>query len=444
MNQVMGEVVMFKKRFFKWIVTSAVTGLSLIYCLQVYADQTFSPRIIRVKGDVKILEKEGQDWKIAEENMFLGIGTQINTGLEGVCDISFDDGLQNLMSVRALSRATLTSLEPPYITVANGKYFALLDSLQGNTFSIDSGVAVAAVRGSAMLVEYQEARKEMKVSAFHHETQISSQRFGNVSLDHGKMVSISSSIGYSKPLPISGDQRIEWNHWMQAIRQMRSGSLGSNGVTGKIKDANKAYYISNPCAELIPCKYSASATKDQKSKLNKAKENQKNDFIERENLLLYLDDNVLQNSVVEMPYDESYVSLELKDMEVELKGTMLFAITLDSGASKFKLKLFQAGKFIYETSYQNGQTKMVIQSRNPYGLRTTRVNVDEGSVALTMPWLCGGQDETQTFQIESGECYEQYIGGLEDEIIVDDVDDDIDDMPKVPDAPDNTLEVSRF
>lgn len=403
----------------------------------------FIPKIISVKGDVRVLEGKDSDWKPAQENMFLKEGAQINTGIEGVCEITFDDGLQNLMSVRSLSRATLTSVNPPYISIAKGKYFALLEALNGNTFSVDSGVAVASVRGSALWVEYNDSLKNMVVSAMQHDAVIESERYGNQLLEQGKTISISKSIGYSKKQVIPGSQRIEWNDWMQSVRRLKIMRPDVKTVQSvKISDAHKAYYVENPCAELVPCEYKKLTEDRKRSALDHIKDSRKNNhFEERESLLLHLDDEVDQNSLIEMPYDISMVQLKLGTMLTELHGTMIVSVEITK-RQKLKLELFQAGKYKYEVSNINGVEKLVIYSGNKYGLRTSRVTVDEGVVALRMPWLCGRENGSdQTFEIEAGQCFEQYIGGLENKIEQYEAPLELDEPPTPLDTKNNILQI---
>ncbi|MCA9396156.1 MAG: hypothetical protein KC649_03205, partial [Candidatus Omnitrophica bacterium] len=157
----------------------------------------------------------------------------------------------------------------------------------------------------------------------------------------------------------------------------------------------------------------------------------------------HLGDEVDQNSIIEMPYDISMVQLKLGTMLTELHGTMIASVQTTK-RQQFKLELFQAGKYTYEVSNINGVEKLIIYSGNKYGLRTSRVAVDEGVVALKMPWLCGGENGSeQIFEIEAGQCYEQYIGGLEDKIEKDQAPLEIDEPPPPLDAKDNILTIGN-
>jgi hypothetical protein len=106
-----------------------------------------------------------------------------------------------------------------------------------------------------------------------------------------------------------------------------------------------------------------------------------------------------------LSWNDSKLSIDLKGTTVAFEGAMIVCLEKNLRRDRYLIKIFQAGNYTSSVTYSNGATHLNIKSANENGLQTSSVNLDEGEVSVTMPWLCESCGSQQSFLLKPGECY---------------------------------------
>jgi len=115
-------------------------------------------RVYEVQGSAFILKKGSPVEKKLKKGDVINPGDTIHTETNSKVSIAFDESYKNAVHIPQNSKALIESIEPTNIRIENGSVFSAVDGLpQGSTWKVTTPTAVAAVRGTLYLVNYQSA-----------------------------------------------------------------------------------------------------------------------------------------------------------------------------------------------------------------------------------------------------------------------------------------------
>lgn len=133
------------------------TRLSLAVCVFVIAlficscaFAQYSPEVIKVTGDPKIMKQGSDKWASCKLNMAVGNGDKIRTAKADSVEIGFVEDRKNLVKVGADSDVVVLSGRNPYLVeLVSGEAMALLMSLpEDSTFEVRTPTGVSGARGT--------------------------------------------------------------------------------------------------------------------------------------------------------------------------------------------------------------------------------------------------------------------------------------------------------
>lgn len=168
----------------------------------------------------------------------------------------------------------------------------------------------------------------------------------------------------------------------------------------KIGLAQKAYYITSDCkpeSNIGEC--AKQVTLEEAAQDPKKQESEFVDF------LMYLDDKVGLPFRAFMPYNESVLELSWKGSKLRFEGIMVVCVD-KTVEGKIRAKIFQAGRHKVIVAKDSKNPLVLIKSGNRSGLKHTSVDVSEGRVAVTVPWICESCEDQKVFFVDNGQCFE--------------------------------------
>ncbi len=113
-------------------------------------------RAYEVQGNVTVVKKGSPDEVKLRKGDILEAGDKIYTDAGSAVSITFDENYKNAVHVTENSKAVFEGIEPTNIRIINGSIFSAVDGLpQGSTWKVTTPAAVAAVRGTLYLVNFQ-------------------------------------------------------------------------------------------------------------------------------------------------------------------------------------------------------------------------------------------------------------------------------------------------
>ncbi|MFH1594515.1 MAG: FecR family protein [Candidatus Omnitrophota bacterium] len=116
--------------------------------------------IVKLSGNVMILEKDGADWRHAALNASLDEGDEVKTGDDGIVEIRLENG--NVIYLNPNSVVTLRKmrLDPKtgdyenFLDAKFGKLKVVVDKLKGKSkFEVKTPTAVCGIRGTIMYLD---------------------------------------------------------------------------------------------------------------------------------------------------------------------------------------------------------------------------------------------------------------------------------------------------
>ena len=112
-------------------------------------------KIVMINGDAKILKKGAADWASAQKDMAIEQGDQLLTAETGSIQIAYDSHFLNIAKIDSNTKAEFRSIEPTDLFLEDGSIFSALDGLEkGRSYQVSTPTAVAAVRGTHFIVDY--------------------------------------------------------------------------------------------------------------------------------------------------------------------------------------------------------------------------------------------------------------------------------------------------
>lgn len=112
-------------------------------------------KIIEVKGSVSVRKTQRSNWQRAAVDMYLEGESEIKTEQNSHCMVSFDEELENILTIQENSHIRIESLRPGEIFLPKGRVFSLIDDLAKlDEFQVRTPVAIVGVRGTGDSVEH--------------------------------------------------------------------------------------------------------------------------------------------------------------------------------------------------------------------------------------------------------------------------------------------------
>lgn len=112
-------------------------------------------KIVDLKGKVSIKEKADSKWQRAKMNVFLYKEAEVRTEEKSECSLSFDEEIENIITIKENSHVKLESILPGNIYLPEGRVFALIDNISKiQNFEIRTPTAIAGVRGTGWLSSF--------------------------------------------------------------------------------------------------------------------------------------------------------------------------------------------------------------------------------------------------------------------------------------------------
>ncbi len=155
------------KKVFVFLVAGLIFGGVLLGCNQKSGVQLDTKVYIMdlTAGNVEVSKDEGSTWKEGEVGMELKQDNLIRTGSDSFCDVIMPDrgifriGFNSVVSLKQIQKAA------ERIKVQQGKIVLnITEKLKSEeTFEVETRTAVAAVRGTKFVIEYQNGKMTARV-----------------------------------------------------------------------------------------------------------------------------------------------------------------------------------------------------------------------------------------------------------------------------------------
>jgi len=191
-------------------------------------------KIIDMGGSVSIKQTKSSNWQPAKIDMYLDKDAELKTAKGAFCTLSFDERLENILTIQENSHIRIESLSPGEIFLPKGRVFSLIEDLARlQQFSVRTPVAVAGVRGTGDSVEHGKLGTVIK--CFEGEIQTlrlntSGKIIAQEILSEGRGVDVDRRGAVRKMFELSDFERHEWNRFRTAVDQRRQ-DYGSQGAS---------------------------------------------------------------------------------------------------------------------------------------------------------------------------------------------------------------------
>ena len=124
-------------------------------------------RVYELSGKSKISTASGK-WKAIEVDQIIQEGDVIITEAQSSVSIVFDDHFLNVIFVPENTRAEFRTIEPTDIFLEDGTIYNLVNGLPVNSeWKITTPTAVAAVRGTFYVIQFQAANGDFFAATFY-------------------------------------------------------------------------------------------------------------------------------------------------------------------------------------------------------------------------------------------------------------------------------------
>jgi len=207
--------------------------------------------IIEVKGSVFIRQEKDSSWKKAEVEAFLDKGSSVKTDKSSECAISFDDALENVMTIKENSQVSIESLLPVNVSLPQGKVFALIDNLHKvKDFQVRTPTAVSGVRGTGESVESGKDGSKFKCFKGKIYVKGTGGQGGKKGLRQGWGVHSGKGGEFSPLFKLGGLDYSGWHKFLEDVNNQREHRgkepglkhKGSSGFLKDLKQDNKDSY----------------------------------------------------------------------------------------------------------------------------------------------------------------------------------------------------------
>ena len=106
-------------------------------------------KIVDVKGDVTVRKDANVSWQKAKPDMYLANEAEIRTGTSSECTLTFDEELDNMMTIKGDSHIKMEDVGGGKIYLPKGRVFSLIEDLAKlKDFQVRTPTAIAGVKGT--------------------------------------------------------------------------------------------------------------------------------------------------------------------------------------------------------------------------------------------------------------------------------------------------------
>ncbi len=198
--------------------------------------------IIEVKGSVFIKQEKASSWEKAEAEILLNKGSFVKTDKSSECILSFDDALENVMTIKENSRVSIESLLPVNVSLPQGKVFALIDNLyKVKDFQVRTPTAVSGVRGTGESVESGKSGSKFKCFKGRIYVKGTGEQGGKKGLRQGWGINTGKGGEFGPLFKLGGSDYSEWRQFLEDVNNRREhrgkgSGLKHKGISGFLKD----------------------------------------------------------------------------------------------------------------------------------------------------------------------------------------------------------------
>lgn len=185
--------------------------------------QPGAPRLVYKEGDVSALMRgTAQAVALEQKGMILKEGLTITTGDESYCDIAFDEGLKNFVSIGPNSELEIGK-DFKELKISNGRIFSQLKNLPSDLqFEIVTPQAIAKVHGAiwesnaGTVVSFNVQNGIVDVRGIGKDGKVTGQ--SNVLAGHSIAVDQNGRLGRPSKVIIEDEERMKnWSDRMEWI-----------------------------------------------------------------------------------------------------------------------------------------------------------------------------------------------------------------------------------
>jgi hypothetical protein len=198
-------------------------GLFLVYffVVSLVSFPAFSQiaKIVDIEGEVSTRKDENVSWQKAKPGMYLADEAEIKTGLDSECTITFDEELDNMMTIKGDSHIKMEDVKGGKVYLPQGRVFSIIDDLAKlQDFQVRTPTAIAGVKGTGEEIGVGECTtvKCFRGSAFAQTTDASQRK--DIGSGFGIIVCL-RAIGDIFDLDRS--DWVDWEDFMKRIREIR-------------------------------------------------------------------------------------------------------------------------------------------------------------------------------------------------------------------------------
>lgn len=200
----------------------AVLGLVAVSLPFAYAEAQ-DGEIIYIKGQVKLQGAQETQWVVAKEGDAIKDGDKIKTSKFSAVEIAMDKDAKNVVRVEQESEFIFESITAKKANLANGKIYALLESLTpGSSFEVSTPTAVCGVAGSGMFVHTDGIKTttgchedKSYVKGINQDGSLMQEKI----IEHGYKCVIEKFKEPGALTALTGAEQREWSGFRDALRE---------------------------------------------------------------------------------------------------------------------------------------------------------------------------------------------------------------------------------
>ena len=208
------------------ILAAAVLVLLLVCLFFFFQGYTQPNSIVSVKGEVFLRQGPSGEWQRAEQNTRLAPNAELKVGAASSCDISLDDKMKDVVTVKDDSQVKIESLKPSRIFLQQGRVYSVIDNLKKiEDFQVRTPTAVVGVRGTGLEVSFLNG--STLASCFEHKIYVRSlDSRGNIlgrrEVPFGQCVAIDARGEFGNIYSLSPGDWEAWNMHKGRLAGMRT------------------------------------------------------------------------------------------------------------------------------------------------------------------------------------------------------------------------------
>ncbi len=205
-------------------------------------------KIIDVTGRVEFRKTPQSRYVKAKPDTYLNNRSGIKTNKNSECVISFDEKLENVLTIKENSEITIENLKPGKVFMPKGRVFSLIENLpQLGKFEVRTPTAIAGVRGTGDSVEANGNFTTVKcfegrigVWGFDSKGNPTKER----GLGQGSGLEVGFGGSFGKQFNLGSKDYKDWNAFKKYIKDLKNkrsggGSRGPGSSFDDLKDEQK-------------------------------------------------------------------------------------------------------------------------------------------------------------------------------------------------------------